>query len=113
MNVSLTPHLESLVRQKVESGRYNNASEVVREALRLLEERDRRLHWLRAEIAIGDEQIARGDLIDLTPERVDQIKRGASERHERKADQGCRRAVSCATLATFALHVVAVTRSMS
>ena len=41
MNVSLTPHLEAMVRQKVQSGRYNNASEVVREALRLMEERDR------------------------------------------------------------------------
>jgi antitoxin ParD1/3/4 len=40
MNVSLTPELEKLVSTKVESGRYNSASEVVREALRLLEERD-------------------------------------------------------------------------
>ena len=41
MNVSLTPKLEALVRRKVESGLYNSASEVVREALRLLEEHDR------------------------------------------------------------------------
>ena len=40
MNVSLTPHLEDLVRRQVASGRYGNASEVVREALRLLESRD-------------------------------------------------------------------------
>ena len=40
MNVSLTPELEKFVSAKVESGRYNSASEVVREALRLLEERD-------------------------------------------------------------------------
>ena len=40
MNVSLTPELESFVNAKVESGRYNSASEVVREALRLLEEHD-------------------------------------------------------------------------
>ncbi|MGH2560926.1 MAG: type II toxin-antitoxin system ParD family antitoxin [Thermomicrobiales bacterium] len=79
MNVSLTPRLESMVRHKVETGRYNNASEVVREALRLMEERDRRLQWLRAEIAIGDEQVARGELIDFTPERLEQIKRDARE----------------------------------
>ncbi len=36
MNVSLTPKLEELIREKVSSGLYNNASEVVREALRLL-----------------------------------------------------------------------------
>jgi antitoxin ParD1/3/4 len=40
MNVSLTPELEAFVSTKVESGRYNSASEVVREALRLLEEHD-------------------------------------------------------------------------
>ena len=48
MNVSLTPELEQLVQEKVRSGRYLSASEVVREALRLLEERDR-LRELRAE----------------------------------------------------------------
>lgn len=41
MNVSLTPELDSFVAGKVKSGRYNSASEVVREALRLLEEHDR------------------------------------------------------------------------
>ena len=40
MNVSLTPELEQFVSAKVETGRYNSASEVVREALRLLEEHD-------------------------------------------------------------------------
>jgi antitoxin ParD1/3/4 len=40
MNISLTPELEKFVSNKVESGRYNSASEVVREALRLLEEHD-------------------------------------------------------------------------
>jgi len=40
MNVSLTPKLEEFVRRKVASGLYNNASEVVREALRMLVERE-------------------------------------------------------------------------
>ena len=40
MNVSLTPELEQFVSGKVQSGRYNSASEVVREALRLLEDHD-------------------------------------------------------------------------
>jgi len=44
LNINLTPQLERLVRQKVSSGRYNSASEVVREALRLMEEQ----HELRA-----------------------------------------------------------------
>ena len=57
MNVSLTPQLEELVKRKVESGRYGSASEVIREALRLLEEHDRlrsmRVTELRAEIQKG------------------------------------------------------------
>ena len=43
MNVSLTPELEKFVQNKVESGRYTSASEVIREALRLLENSERRL----------------------------------------------------------------------
>lgn len=41
MNVSLTPELEKFVSAKVDSGRYTSASEVIREALRLLEQKDR------------------------------------------------------------------------
>jgi antitoxin ParD1/3/4 len=40
MNVDLTPELEALIQGKIESGRYHSASEVVREALRLFEQRD-------------------------------------------------------------------------
>ena len=40
MNVQLIPELEQLVQTKVQSGRYNSASEVVREALRIMEQRD-------------------------------------------------------------------------
>lgn len=57
MNVSLTKELEQLVNDKVKSGRYLSASEVVREALRLLEERDRvqklRVQELRRDIEKG------------------------------------------------------------
>ena len=68
MNVSLTPELEQLVQDKVKSGLYLSASEVVREALRLLEERDQlrqiRLAELKKKIAVGVEQAERGDVVD-------------------------------------------------
>ena len=51
MNVSLTPELEDLVNEKVRSGLYQTASEVVREALRLLRQRD--LETRRADQAAG------------------------------------------------------------
>lgn len=57
MNISLTPQLEKLVKNKVESGHYSSASEVMRDALRLLQERDQRhavrIEELRAEIKKG------------------------------------------------------------
>jgi antitoxin ParD1/3/4 len=57
LNVSLTPHLEEFVRQTVTAGRYQSASEVVRTALGLLEERERvrtaKLEQLRQEIQKG------------------------------------------------------------
>lgn len=58
MHVSLTPKLEELVRRKVESGLYNNASEVVREALRLMAaqdaQREARLAALRDALVEGE-----------------------------------------------------------
>jgi antitoxin ParD1/3/4 len=57
LSISLTPHLENLVRAKIDSGMYSSASEVVREALRLLDEQDQmrnmRLETLRKDIDDG------------------------------------------------------------
>lgn len=68
MNISLTPKLESLVQQKIASGLHNSASEVIREALRLLEEKDRlqqvKLEKLRKAIDIGIQQADRGELVE-------------------------------------------------
>ena len=64
MNVSLTPELEKFVDGKVESGLYNNASEVVREGLRLLKEHDEfRVKW-REQIERGWLQAERGEAVD-------------------------------------------------
>jgi len=78
MNVSLTPSLEQFVRDCAESGDYNNASEVVREALRLLkraqEARALKMARLRHAIGDGDDAIARGDFIDIkTDEELDAL----------------------------------------
>ena len=64
MNVSLTPELEKFIDGKVESGLYNNASEVVREGLRLLKEHDEiRVKW-REQIERGWLQAQRGEVVD-------------------------------------------------
>jgi antitoxin ParD1/3/4 len=74
MNVSLTPQLEELIRRKVESGMYGNASEVVREALRQMEARDRHQR-LRLAIAEADAEIERGGEDELIPALVEKMKR--------------------------------------
>ena len=79
MNVSLTPQLEQMVREKVESGRYNNASEVVREGLRLIEERDHRLAKLRSLMQEGFDQIVRGEFVEVNEEYFDQVDREVDE----------------------------------
>jgi antitoxin ParD1/3/4 len=64
MNVSLTKELEKLVNDKVESGLYHTASEVIREGLRLLDERDlyrARLEELRSDVRKGLDQLGRGE----------------------------------------------------
>jgi antitoxin ParD1/3/4 len=68
MNVSITDRLAGYVRKKVKSGRYNNASEVVREALRRMEDEDERALRL-AKPTVED------ILTDLTEEQLDAIRR--------------------------------------
>ena len=53
MHVSLTPELEYAVKMKVSSGLYNNASEVIREALRMTIKAEAENEWLKREAAIG------------------------------------------------------------
>ena len=73
MNFSLTPSLEQFVRDLANSGDYNNASEVVREAIRLLkraeERRSLKMERLRAAIREGDAALARGEYTDLDSDR--------------------------------------------
>jgi len=78
INVNLTPHLEEMVRQKVKSGLYTSASEVIREALRLMGEQDSlrqaKFDQLRQDIRAG---------IESGPATVwdaDEIKRTARKR---------------------------------
>ncbi|MFZ1700638.1 MAG: type II toxin-antitoxin system ParD family antitoxin [Pyrinomonadaceae bacterium] len=69
MNVSLTPELEKYVNDKVKTGRYNSASEVVRESLRTLQDHDElqriRRDELRREIMLGVDSIRNGEGITV------------------------------------------------
>ncbi len=84
MNISLTSELENFVSQKVESGHYPLASEVILDGLRLLEERDEldriALDDLRKAIAVGVDQADQGQIHEFNEEAVARIKARGRER---------------------------------
>ena len=86
MNVSLTPELEKVINNKVESGMYHSASEVVREGLRLLVEQDQlrqlRFEELKHEVARGITQADQGDVIS-----GEEVFNNLRERNKRATDK--------------------------
>jgi len=92
-NISLTEHFDRFVETSVKSGRYLNASEVVRDGLRLLEEKTRhealKLKGLREAAAAGFEAIDRGEFAEVPADEIgatvraigrragDRVRRGA------------------------------------
>jgi antitoxin ParD1/3/4 len=84
MNISLTSELEEFVASKVESGLYQTASEVIREGLRLLRERDelhqQQLEELRRAIAIGIDQADQGKVTPFNDETIARVKSRARQR---------------------------------
>ncbi len=82
MNVSLTPELEEYIQEKVASGLYYSASEVVREGLRLLKEREQlqqvRLQELRNDIQKGV------DSGEATPLQMQEVKAKARQRRQQR-----------------------------
>lgn len=95
MNVSLTPELEQVVNEKVSSGQYQTANEVVREGLRLLIERDQRAESLRRDIRAGFDAVVRGDYSDFDAATIhklaDRVKsRGRKRLAAERAKSGTR-----------------------
>lgn len=70
MNVSLTPKLKRFVQSRVKSGEYSTSSEVVREALRLLQERQESIDFLRRAVREGLDDVEHGRVRPLDLERI-------------------------------------------
>lgn len=83
LNISLTRQLQKFIDDRVKSGRYTSASEVVREGLRLMQEREAALESFRRQIAEGTATADRGDFV--RPELLIEDLRRLSRRHRRKA----------------------------
>jgi antitoxin ParD1/3/4 len=84
LNVSLTPELEQFVQDRVKSGRYQTASEVVREGLRLLEQQEREreaaVEALKGKLQRAAAQEQRGEVVDgeaFLDGLIDRVKRKA------------------------------------
>lgn len=73
MHINLSPEIEQYLQQKVGTGFYSNASEVVRDAIRRMWEEDEKLEKLRAAIRQGDEQIDRGEGIAYSASQLDNM----------------------------------------
>ena len=89
MHISLTPRLEAFVKSRVESGLYNNASEVIREALRTEMEREPEMDpayvaWVNSELDKGLKELEEGKGIPYDPEIF--AERRAKRRAAKAAD---------------------------
>ena len=84
MNISLTPELEELVNEKVKSGMYQTASEVIREGLRLLKEHDQRLESLRRDVRAGFEAVERGEYTEYDADNIRALAKRVKARGERR-----------------------------
>jgi antitoxin ParD1/3/4 len=83
LNVSLTSHLEAFIHQTVTSGRYQSASEVVRAALRLLEEREQqRQTALEAVRKMAQDGLDSGPAMPLPDDYWDQLREDLKRRSE-------------------------------
>ena len=85
MNISLTPQLAEFVEEKVREGRYQTASEVVREALRLLQEREQiraaRFEQLKREVEIGLKDVEEGRVHRLDMDKIrEEVRKRAEQR---------------------------------
>ena len=70
MHISLTPELEKVVRKKIKSGLYNNASEVIREALRNSLKQEAENEWLKREAALCFAQLEAGETVRVRSKKA-------------------------------------------
>ena len=92
-NINLTDRYDAFLTAQIDSGRFKNASEAVRAALHLLEQRDReeeaKLEALRRDVQVGTEAIERGDtaVLDSQDDMDAFFAKLTAERHAKLADK--------------------------
>ena len=73
MHVNFSTEMESYIKGKVGSGFYNNATEVIRDAIRRMQAEEERMAVFRAAVAKGDAQLDRSEGIAYTPELMESM----------------------------------------
>jgi antitoxin ParD1/3/4 len=73
MNILISDRLLELIEQKIASGQYRSADDVIESAMRLLDERDKAIESLRRDVQRGLDQLARGDYEEYTDETLGQL----------------------------------------
>ena len=73
MHVNLSPEMEEFIKEKVASGFYGNATEVIRDAIRRMQADESRVAAWQAALKQGDEQLDRGEGIAYTPTALNEI----------------------------------------
>ena len=77
MHVNLSAEMESFIRSKVAGGFYGNATEVIRDAIRRMQDDEVRLAAWKAAIAKGDSELDRGEGVAYTAQELDSITQSA------------------------------------
>lgn len=85
MHVDIPPKLEAFIQEQIASGAYGSAAEVVRDAIRRLEQEHSKLAALRAAVRAGDEQLGRGEGVPLNDVLIAEIEKNALRRHKEGA----------------------------
>ena len=83
MHVDIPPRLEAFIQDQISAGAYGSAAEVVRDAIRRLEQEQNKLEVLRAAVRAGDEQLDRGEGVLLTDALMEKIESNAIKRHKK------------------------------
>lgn len=77
MHINFPEAMENYIKEKVASGFYGNATEVIRDAVRRMQAEDKRIAEFRAAVAKGEAELDRGESVLYTPELLDQIAESA------------------------------------
>ena len=77
MHVNLSPEMESFIRNKVASGFYGNATEVIRDAIRRMQAEAGRVASWQSAVKVGDEQLDRGEGVPFNADAPSDITQGA------------------------------------